>query len=142
MRALLAGMLCALLWAATASAAAVVITNDRGGSVSGYRAKYAGYAAQGLKIRIEGPCLSACTLLTIYIPNDNICIMPAAVLGFHAERNGYGKEDTLNNIDSLSLTFEYPQDISNWLMNHGGSLQPEMVFMRYDDLRMLYRDCS
>ena len=35
----------------------------------------------GERVVIDGPCLSACTLLTAMIPKDHICITSRAVLG-------------------------------------------------------------
>ena len=38
----------------------------------------------GEHVVIDGPCLSACTLLTGIIPSDRVCVTQRAVLGFHA----------------------------------------------------------
>lgn len=44
--------------------AQLVISNDPGGMLSQYQNKYEQVAQSGERIVIDGPCLSACTLLT------------------------------------------------------------------------------
>ncbi len=36
---------------------------------------------------IDGPCLSACTLVLSIVPGERICVTKRAVLGFHAARS-------------------------------------------------------
>ncbi len=36
---------------------------------------------------IDGPCLSACTLVLMTVPEERICVTRRAVLGFHAARS-------------------------------------------------------
>ena len=38
----------------------------------------------GERVIIDGPCLSACTLVLGVVPKDRICVTPRAVFGFHA----------------------------------------------------------
>ncbi len=40
---------------------------------------------------IDGPCLSACTLVLMTIPEERICVTRRAVLGFHAARSIDGR---------------------------------------------------
>jgi hypothetical protein len=66
-----------------ASAQIIDVSDLHGGLVNAYQNQWATLAAQGVKVRIVGPCVSACTLLVGYIPRQNICVMPNAYLGFH-----------------------------------------------------------
>ena len=43
--------------------------------------------ASGERVVIDGPCLSACTLVLSTVPNERICVTRRAVLGFHAARS-------------------------------------------------------
>ena len=38
----------------------------------------------GERVAIDGPCLSACTMVLGVIPRDRICVTTRARLGFHA----------------------------------------------------------
>src|SRR5262249_38620636 len=67
-----------------AASASVLITNDVGGEVSSYVHKFQQMRAAGERVVIDGPCLSACTLLTGIIPRDRVCVTSRAELGFHA----------------------------------------------------------
>lgn len=72
----LAALIIALAFPAMAE---TVIRNDGGGNVGQYidmRARLAKLDA----VRIEGKCLSACTIFTTL---PNACVMPNAQIGFH-----------------------------------------------------------
>jgi hypothetical protein len=60
------------------------IVNDPGGEVSSYVLKFNKVRATGQRVVIDGPCLSACTLLTGIVPRHQVCVTKRAVLGFHA----------------------------------------------------------
>jgi len=66
-----------------ASAQTIDVSDLHGGLVNAYQNQWATLAAQGVKVRIVGPCVSACTLFVGYVPRRNICVMPNAYLGFH-----------------------------------------------------------
>jgi hypothetical protein len=52
-----------------------------------------------------------------------------------------GTRDALTSLDSIELTYsEYPPGITDWINRHGG-MQDTMIFMPYQDLRVLYGDC-
>src|SRR6202035_3334864 len=69
---------------ADAALADVRIVNDPGGEVSSYVQKFEEMRAAGDRVVIDGPCLSACTLLTGIIPRVRVCVTSRAALGFHA----------------------------------------------------------
>jgi hypothetical protein len=73
-----------MLFLAGTAGAELRILNDPGGEVSSYLRTFYQMRASGERIIIDGPCLSACTLLTGIVPRDHVCITNRAVLGFHA----------------------------------------------------------
>ena len=64
----------------------VRIVSSPGGAVDAYRAAFARVRQSGERVIIDGPCLSACTLVLSTIPRNRICVTRRAVLGFHALR--------------------------------------------------------
>ena len=66
------------------ASADIRIVGDPGGEVSSYVRKYEAVRQSGERVVIDGPCLSACTLLLGIVPRDHICVTRQAVLGFHA----------------------------------------------------------
>jgi hypothetical protein len=60
------------------------ILSSSGGEVSSYLAVFARVRQSGDRVIIDGPCLSACTLVLSTIPKSRICVTRRAVLGFHA----------------------------------------------------------
>jgi hypothetical protein len=72
------------LFIAGSASADVRIVNDPGGEVSSYLRTFYQMRVTGERIVIDGPCLSACTLLTGIVPRDHVCVTRRAVLGFHA----------------------------------------------------------
>src|SRR5450759_1675793 len=83
--ALLATMLCALI--APTAHAEVRILASPGGQVGPFLDLFEQVRASGERVVIDGPCLSACTLVLSMVPNDRICITRKAILGFHAARS-------------------------------------------------------
>ena len=66
--------------------AEIRILASPGGQVGPFLDLFDKVRATGERVVIDGPCLSACTLVLSTIPQDRICVTPRAVLGFHAAR--------------------------------------------------------
>jgi hypothetical protein len=64
----------------------VRILSSPGGAIDVYLAAFARVRQSGEPVIIDGPCLSACTLVLSTIPHNRICVTRRAVLGFHAAR--------------------------------------------------------
>src|SRR5215510_13442945 len=62
------------------------IVASPGGEVGSYLELFAKFRETGQRVIIDGPCLSACTLVLSTIPEDRICVTRHAILGFHAAR--------------------------------------------------------
>jgi hypothetical protein len=144
-RTILAGALASvLLSVATSSMASaeVRIFGDPGGEVSSYIHKYEQIRDSGERVVIDGPCLSACTLLTGLVPRDRICVTQRAMLGFHAASYYDDVSRTLvptRRGSRLVMSF-YPAEIRRWIDRHGG-LTPHLIRLRGRDLAALYSTC-
>jgi hypothetical protein len=141
-QAVLAGALASVLMTCAAWAD-VRITNDPGGEVASYIQKFQQIRASGQQVVIDGPCLSACTLLTGIIPRDHVCITHRAVLGFHAA--SYYDDVSRSLVPTregsrLVMRF-YPPEIKSWIMRHGG-LRPQLITLSGRDLAGLYHSCE
>jgi hypothetical protein len=82
---LLATILCTL--ASPAAQAEVRILASPGGEVGPFLDLFERVRASGERVVIDGPCLSACTLVLSVVPSDRICVTRRAILGFHAARS-------------------------------------------------------
>jgi hypothetical protein len=104
------------------------ITQDYGGSIERYKAKYAAIRDRGERVIIDGVCNSACTLLLGIVPLNRVCVTPRASLGFHmpyydmAATNGIKVVSYAGTGDFMS---HYPEGLKDWLNRHGG-LTPDM----------------
>ncbi len=132
----------ATLFLIGAAAADVRIVNDPGGEVSSYVRKFREVRDSGERIVIDGPCLSACTLLTGIVQRDHICVTSRAVLGFHAASyyNDVSRSLVPTHAGSRLVMRLYPPEIRAWIGRHGG-LTPQLITMRGRDLAALYPTC-
>jgi hypothetical protein len=122
--------------------AEVHIVNDPGGEVSEYVQKFHELSQSGEHLVIDGPCLSACTLFTAFIPRDHVCVTRRAVLGFHAA--SYFDDASRSLVPTRKGTALimrlYPPEIRSWIERHGG-LSPHILAMRGKELTTLYDTC-
>ena len=120
-----------LCLANVARAETVDVSDDHGGRVTEYDARWAGLAARGVSVRIVGPCQSACTVLLGHIPRSRICVTGAASFGFH-----------LANLPASTATLwaAYQGDIRAWINAHGG-LTHEFIWMRAPDTYRYFKKC-
>ena len=133
----------AMLLATLASASAEVrIKASSGGEVESYLELFSLLRQSGERIVIDGPCLSACTLVLSTIPNDRICVTRRAVLGFHAARliDSAGREYAAPAA-TRAVTAAYPDGVRAWIVRHGG-LTAKPIFLRGRELAALYPRCS
>jgi hypothetical protein len=140
-QAVLAGALASVLMTCAASAD-VRIVNDPGGEVASYIHKFHEVRDSGERVVIDGPCLSACTLLTGIVPRDRVCVTSRAVLGFHAASYYDDASRALvpTREGSRLVMHLYPADIRSWINRHGG-LTPQLITLRGKELTALYPTC-
>ena len=126
----------------SAAFADVRITNDPGGEIAAYLGKFRDMRESGERLVIDGPCLSACTLFTAFIPRDQVCVTRRAVLGFHAASYYDDASRSLvpTRAGSRLVMRIYPPQIRNWIERHGG-LTPHIIALRGPELAALYETC-
>ena len=136
--------LCTLALASTVTAAGaeVRIGNDPGGEVTSYLRKFRQIRASGQQVVIDGPCLSACTLLTAIVPRDHVCVTSRAVLGFHAASYyDDASQSLVPTAEGTQLVMRlYPANIRSWIARHGG-LTPHLLTLRGRELTDIYPTC-
>src|ERR1700760_1748885 len=112
--------LLALLLASPASAEVRILASP-GGEVGPFLDLFARRRASGERVVIDGPCLSACTLVLSTVPNDRICVTRRALLGFHAARAVDQKGRIWADPEATRVVTEtYPPAVRAWIKKHGG----------------------
>jgi hypothetical protein len=134
------GMLAAL-FAADANAT-VRISNDKGGQIGPYLDAFVSLRQSGERVIIDGPCLSACTIVLGVLPRERICVTRRAQLGFHAAWNpGRDGRPVLSHAGTKALWDIYPGHVRAWLKKRGG-LKPKMVYLSGSELMAMYPVCD
>ena len=107
----------AALFAAIGHARAEVrILASPGGQVGPFIELFDRLNASGERVVIDGPCLSACTLVLMTVPEERICVTRRAVLGFHAarsiDRRGrmYAEPEASREVEEA-----YPTPVREWI---------------------------
>ena len=138
--ALLFGAVLTALSVSSASAA-VRITSDSGGQIGPYLEQLMAIRESGQQVIIDGPCLSACTLVLGVIPRERICVTRRARLGFHAAwHHGENGRPATNRGGTQLLMAVYPQQVKSWIARRGG-LTREMKYLTGRELASLYPTC-
>jgi len=136
-------LIAALTGALTISpaAAAIWIAGDTGGQIGAYVERHEAIRQTGERVVIDGPCLSACTMVLGAIPRNRICVTSRAVLGFHAayDFDQSGRQVT-NRGGTWVLMNHYPQRVRNWIARRGG-LSRQMMFLNGRELSSMYAPC-
>jgi hypothetical protein len=137
-------LLVALAPAAPSPACAEVrILGSPGGEVGSYLTLFEAVRESGQRVVIDGPCLSACTLVLSTIPRERICVTSRAVLGFHAPRwiDRRGRQYAASESTTRVVAATYPSEVRTWIERHGG-LKSKPIFLRGRELAALYPRCS
>src|SRR5215471_6291994 len=82
-RSIVAGATVMMVLAGGPAFATMRITSDPGGQIGPYLQNLSSLRNSGERVVIDGPCLSACTMILGVIPRDHLCVTPRARLGFH-----------------------------------------------------------
>ena len=125
----------------SAGSAAVRIKADPGGQIGPYLENLVALRSSGERVIIDGPCLSACTMVLGVIPRERICVTPRARLGFHAAwtPDGNGRPVT-SRVATRLLMDIYAQDVRGWLAKQGG-LSRQMKYLSGRELAAMYPSC-
>ena len=118
------------------------ILSSPGGFVVDYLQAFARVRQSGERVVIDGPCLSACTLVLSTIPSNRICVTRRAVLGFHAPRmidRQTGRSSRAPEATRIVIN-SYPAGVRAWIKKRGG-LSQTLILLRGRELTALYHRC-
>ena len=121
--------------------AEIRILASPGGQVGPFLDLFERVRASGEHVVIDGPCLSACTLVLSMVPSDRICVTRRAILGFHGARS----VDPLGHLyaepEASELVLEaYPAAVRGWIRHRGG-LTSRLLLLRGRELAAIYPSC-
>ena len=121
--------------------AEIRILASPGGQVGPFLDLFERVRASGERVVIDGPCLSACTLVLSMVPSDRICVTRRAILGFHGARS----IDPLGRLyaepEASELVLEaYPAAVRGWIRHRGG-LTSRLLLLRGRELAAIYPRC-
>jgi hypothetical protein len=136
-------VLCAAALAAlvTPAVAEIRILASPGGQVGPFLELFDRVRASGERVVIDGPCLSACTLVLSIVPDDRICVTRRAVLGFHAARSVDGRGRIYAEPEASQAVLQaYPAPVRAWLVRRGG-LTSRLLLLRGKELAAIYPRC-
>ena len=137
-------LIAALAGALTISpaSATIRIAGDGGGQIGAYVQRHEAMRQSGERVVIDGPCLSACTMVLGAIPRNRICVTSRALLGFHAayDLDQSGRQVTSRGGTSLLMN-HYPQQVKTWIARRGG-LSRQMMVLSGRGLSSMYATCD
>ena len=112
-----------------------------GGQIGPFLDLFERVKASGERVVIDGPCLSACTLVLSLVPSERICVTRRAVLGFHAARSIDARGRLYSEPQASELVLEaYPSPVRGWIRRRGG-LTSRLLLLRGRDLAAIYPAC-
>jgi hypothetical protein len=135
-----AAAMCAL--ASLPAQAEIRILASQGGPVGPFIKLFEEVRNSGERVVIDGPCLSACTLVLDMVPSDRICVTRRAVLGFHAARSVDKRGRMYAEPEASEVVLAaYPAPVRNWISRRGG-LTSRLLLLRGRELAAIYPTCK
>ncbi len=123
------------------ASAEVRILASPGGQVGQFLDLFDEVNKSGERVVIDGPCLSACTLVVSMVPATRICVTRRAILGFHAARSVDRRGRTYAEPEASQLVLQaYPGPVRDWIIRHGG-LTSRLLLLRGRELATIYPKC-
>ncbi|WP_291577879.1 hypothetical protein [Bradyrhizobium sp.] len=121
--------------------AEVRILASPGGQVGPFLDLFEYVRDSGERVVIDGPCLSACTLVLSVVPGNRICVTRRAVLGFHAARSIDRRGRIYAEPEASEVVLEaYPSRVRSWIRRRGG-LTSRLLLLRGRELAAIYPSC-
>ena len=121
--------------------AAVRIAHDAGGQIGPYLERLVALRNSGERVIIDGPCLSACTMVLGVVPRERICMTGRARLGFHAAWHPAGNGQQVASHGGTQLLMQvYPRNVRSWISRKGG-LSGRMMYLQGRELAQMYPNC-
>ncbi len=135
----LASMLCAVV--PRFANAEIRILASTGGEVGPFLNLFERVREMGERVVIDGPCLSACTLVLDVVPRDRICVTRRAILGFHAARSVDQRGRMYAEPEASAAVLQaYPEAVRGWIARRGG-LSSRLLLLRGRELAAIYPRC-
>ncbi|MFK4651277.1 hypothetical protein ABIF97_001211 [Bradyrhizobium japonicum] len=136
-----AWMLASALFTTTPAMAEIRIIQSPGGEVGPFLDLFEQVRESGERVVIDGPCLSACTLVLSIVPGERICVTKRAVLGFHAARSVDRRGRFYAEPEASDAVLQaYPGPVRDWIRRHGG-LSSRLLLLKGRDLAAIYPRC-
>src|SRR3981081_123251 len=136
---LLAALLCALM--TPPAPAEVRILASPGGQVGPFLDLFERMRNSGERVVIDGPCLSACTLVLSMVPQNRICVTRRAILGFHAARSVDWQGRMYAEPRASELVLQaYPAPVRGWIHRRGG-LSSRLLLLPGRELSAIHPSC-
>jgi hypothetical protein len=132
---------CTLAGARESEARTIHVTNDKGGRIVAYEARYHAAARRGDRFVIDGNCLSACTIAIGIFDSKHICATQRAVLGFHAAWQPTPRGRIPAPAGTEEMTRWYPTAAKDWIERNGG-LTPSLMYLRGPELYAIVPACE
>ena len=149
--ALVSAMMLLALVPSSALAKPTIILHDDGGVVVEYIKRYADLRDQGQRVIVDGPCMSACTLVLGILPPKDVCATPNATFGFHS-----ATEHWINPENNMTY-HQYAPEISRVMFDiypgrvrkvltglgwNGLTPHPSIILVGGDKLSSIVRRCG
>ncbi|WP_375338068.1 hypothetical protein [Bradyrhizobium japonicum] len=136
-----AWMLASALFTTTPAMAEIRIVQSPGGEVGPFLDLFEQVRESGERVVIDGPCLSACTLVLSIVPGERICVTKRAILGFHAARSVDRRGRFYAEPEASDAVLQaYPGPVRAWISRHGG-LSSRLLLLKGRDLAAIYPRC-
>ena len=121
--------------------AEVRILASPGGEVGPFLTLFERVRESGERVVIDGPCLSACTLVLDVVPSNRICVTRRAILGFHAARSVDRHGQMYAEPEASAVVLQaYPEAVRGWIRRRGG-LSSRLLLLRGRELAAIYPRC-
>jgi hypothetical protein len=128
-----------LIVGSAAASASVRISDDSGGQIGDYVAKFRALRSSGERVEIDGTCASACTMLLGTIPRNRICVTPGARLVFHSAWDPAGDRVVAADGNRI-LWSSYPASVRQWIKRHGG-LGSQTITLGWPEVAAMFPIC-
>jgi hypothetical protein len=128
-----------LMTGIAAASATVRISDDSGGQIGDYLARFRALRASGERVEIDGTCASACTMLLGTIPRNRICVTPGARLVFHSAWDPDGDRAVAADGNRI-LWASYPASVRQWIKRHGG-LRSQTITLGWPEVAAMFPPC-
>lgn len=94
----------------------IVWTMSKGGDTAEFLGRFVQMRIDDKRLRVEGPCFSACTYFLMVLSHDQVCAGDNAFFGFHGVYDG---ADNFKEAWSKFYTAMYPKRVRDLLTAQG-----------------------